>query len=239
MIKIALSYTGHSKLVQTTSPKIEMILLDSEYKQLHVPVQCKDYLNEVIATELDMEPRTIFGFTSEYSGRLLVGETFNIALKFLEGEFPLDYIESLGAMLAAIDSSRNFILSVIQTTEDKDIIVITSDIRWLAKPAYLSFYTLMLRMAMGYKGEALEDYYSTFITLDSSKICNSSDKYIAGASLHPFLIYLANGGEITQEYSDYQKTSQLHNNSGVSSYFQQALKSIVPNVIKEEEVNSL
>lgn len=238
MSKVTLDYSEHSKLCQTTSPKVEMILLNSEYVGLHVPVQCKDYFNEVVATELDTESRNVYGFTSEYTGQLLVGETFKIALKYLHGEFPSDYIDSLKAMLPILDSNRDFILSTVETTEDADIIVITSDIRWLLKPVYLSFYTLMLRMAMGYKGESLEEYYNNFLKLDSSLICNGGDKYIANARLIPFLVYLANGGEVDQKFSDYTSTYNLHNHSGVSNYFQNTLKSIVPNVTKKEKVNS-
>lgn len=235
--KVSLDYSDHGELCQTTSPRIEMIILNSDYVGLHVPIQCKDYLNEVVTTELDQKSRTVYGFTSKYSGQLLNNETFKIALKFLNTEeFPLEYIESLEVMLANIDSKRNFIPSTIETTEDKDIIVITSDIRWLSKPAYLSFYTLMLRMAMGYKGEPLEEYFNIFLTLDSSKICNGPDKYIANKSLIPFLNYLANGGEIDQKFSDYTETMALHNSSGVSNYFKQKLNSIVPNVKKEEAI---
>lgn len=230
-------------LNQTTAPKVEMVILNSKYETLHKPVYCKDYFNEFIATELDGKSRTQYGFISKRTNEFFVADTFKLALISRPIEYnkenflTIDYLADIIQVLNTAENNRGYIPTYIEATEDDDIVVLNSDIRWADKPVYFSLYTLLIRVAMGYNNhESLENYINNYV--NTGITCNYNDKYI----LRPctaFVNYLINGGTVNQSWNDYPETRDLHNNSGINSYFKKFsynIDKIIEDVSKKEAV---
>jgi len=245
-VEINLDFSKTSGLVQTLSPKIQMCMLSQHYQGLHVPIICKDYLQEFVATEIDGISRTIYGFTSEKTNLLFVGDTFNLAVverPACNYSISDEMLNGVLSLLHKFEDSRGFqrteAIRAKCTEKGPKGVVFKSDIKWLDKPVFVSFYGLLIRIGMNYNcKDDIESYLNSFTNLDSKTVCSSEDIYKSMRKEHvPFYIYLINGGDISQTWKEYleedpsEKKSpfqweNLHGNSGIVSYFNQHGNSI-------------
>lgn len=227
---VKVDYPNKTQLGQLHT-KVNLVLLDDNYKTLHQPVYCKDYFNEVFATELDKKKRTQYGFVSEkFPIDVMTRETFKFGLlsdskdgnnkliNVFEGD---QYVKGLLTLLNEIEINRGFNLTTIEDTTEPNVKVLHSDTKWMDTAVYFSFYTLMIRMAYNYDGTmTYPDFLAAFKSIDSSKKINGGEHY-AFASAIPFLIYLYEGGKVNQPWSSLLElnSSTLHNSSGLCTFY--------------------
>lgn len=236
---VLIDYPNQRELNQIPS-KTEYVILDDNYKTTHKPFFCKDYFNEIIATEIDGKVREQYGFiSSKLKFNLLDREVFKLAL-INKSSVNIDkYITGLLSMLNKADSNRGFNYTTIEKTTDQQIIVLTIDTNWLKVPVYLSFYTLLIRLAYNYNGEDIKDYlYNISPKIDSSKKIKWDDDFISN-NHKDFVIYLYEGGEVLQKWEDCINKSNdiLHNHSGLVTYFNNKYNKDL-NKLKEDVLNS-
>lgn len=238
---VIIDYPNERPLGQLTT-KTEYVILDgNNYKTTHKPFFCKDYFNEILATEYDNKSRIQYGFKSEkLEFNILDTKTFKLALINKSSVDINQYIEGLLLLLNQADKNRDFELTTIEETTDKHIIVLTVDTNWLKVPAYLSFYTLLIRLAYNYKGEDFNQYITTiFPKIDSSVKISSGDSMIYKGS-ETLMLYLFEGGKLLQKWEDYLDVSndRLHNYSGMNNYFRNKYKSDINKLKEDVEQNT-
>lgn len=231
---VLIDFPNKTHLIQLRT-KTEFSILDDNYKTTHKPFCCKDYFNEIIATELDGKSRRQYGFVSKkLEFDLLSKDTFKLALINNSSVDINKYINGI-KLLNQADKNRDYILTTIEETTDNNIIVLNIDTKWLSKPAYFSFYTLLIRLSYNYEGEEFNNYIKEIYP----KI-NSQDKIHGSESMNyntkeDILIYLFEGNNILQKWEDYldKSNSILHNNSGMISYYKNIYNGNI-NKLKED-----
>jgi len=195
--KVILEWPNKTSLIQLVTT-MEYVILDDNYQTTHKPFYCKDYFNEIIATELDGKSRTQYGFKSEkLKFNLLETTTFKLALLFKSGVNVEQYIKGFNLLIPQMDNNRGFIPTTLELTDDPMILVLNIDTNWLKVPAYMGFYMLMLRLAYNYEGQD----YKQFITTDfSSKTKINTNEFMSYNTHQDKMVYLYNGGELLQKW---------------------------------------
>lgn len=227
---VKIDYPNKTQLGQLHT-KVNLVLLDDNYKTLHQPVYCKDYFNEVFTTEIDSKIRKQYGFVSQkFPIDVMNRETFKFGLlsdtkdsngksiNVFEGD---QYVKGLLTLLNEIEINRGFKLTTIEDTTEPTVKVLHSDTKWMETAVYFSFYTLMIRVAYNYTGkETFPEFLNSFKTIDSSKKINGGEHY-AFSSAVPFLVYLYEGGKVNQPWSSLLEldNSTLHNRSGLCTFY--------------------
>lgn len=215
--KVTMEWPNNTNLSQLITI-MQYVILDDNYQTMHKPFHCKDYFNEIIATELDGKKRRQYGFKSEkLPFNLLETTTFKLALIFKSGNIE-QYIKGFNLLIPKIDSNRGFITTTIELTEDKKVLVLNVDTNWLKVPAYMGFYMLMLRLAYNYEGQDFNQFIKSDFKGKTDKI--NTNEFMSYNGHQDKMIYLYEGGELLQKWEDYLKkdNSTLHNDSGFITY---------------------
>lgn len=239
---IKMDWPNERTLAQNKS-LMEYVLVDDNYKTLHKPFFCKDYFNEIIATEFDGKERTQYGFKSEkLPFDLLKKDTFKIALLGVSGkniftdqnEFPKRIIN----LLNEVEINRGYNLSTLELTSNADHVVVSSDIKWMDTPVYMSFYGLLLRLAYNYEGGYTFNDFITKIMpkIDSSKSIKSGE-YMNYSSGIAMMNYLYEGGEVYQPWEDLLNVSthQLHDCTGMIYFYCNTYQKDLEKIKKDAE----
>lgn len=137
--------------------------LNDSYEGIHLGVCCKDFLNDIVWSELTKKSMSVHGQDSSYIGVLDKQEYLKIcmyAYKFKGITEPkLDKIDELGETLQAflneIELLKGFELSTVETHDNKFVIIFHKD--WISKIYLFSMFTLLCRIGMYYNGN-LEEY---------------------------------------------------------------------------------
>lgn len=236
---IVMDWPNNTQLNQITS-RVEYVMLDNNYKTLHKPFFCKDYFNEILATEVDGKSRKQYGFVSEkFPFDILKEDTFKLALLFKEGINREQYVNGLLYLLPQADANRGFEPVSIELPEDTGQIILNISTDWLQQPALWGFYTLLIRVAYNYQSEEFEDYITNIYSKYDSSQTVKSGEYMTYSQTIPFITYLFQGGQFVQSWEEQCKLdnmSILHNSSGMINYFNSYNKDL--NKIKEDVKNS-
>jgi len=242
---VTMDWPNDRTLNQNTT-KMEFVLVDNDYKTLHKPFYCKDYFNEIFATEIDSKVREQYGFRSEkLPVDILKQDIIKLALickkdNIFDAKF--DYINKMLDLLNKADLNRGYIPTTVELTTDPNVVVLNIDTRWASKPAYFSFYTMNIRMSFNW---TIGGDYNSFIVTDFKKTnsqnrINSSEYYCYDAT-EDFINYIFEGGLILQEWKEYlsENNDVLHNESGVNSYFGDKYGRNLNNLIEDVKNNSV
>lgn len=135
--------------------------LDDNYKGIHLGVCCKDYLQDILWSELTQKEMKVYGQTSTYLGILDKQEKLILCLTpytyDIKEEVILELSLNLECFLNEIELLKNFEFSCVNTDEKN--IVITFSKQWIEKPMLFSLFTLFCRFGLYYDGN-LEEYIS-------------------------------------------------------------------------------
>lgn len=137
-------------------------LLDDNYQSFHLGVCCKDFLQDIIWSELTQKEMQIYNQTSKYHGIIDKQDTLKLALypyNFGEYSETIDNLEELSlnlqAFLNEIEVLKQYNLSLVTCTNN--ILLIEFSKQWIEKPYLFSLFTLLCRIGLYYHGE-LESY---------------------------------------------------------------------------------
>lgn len=154
--------------------------VDKETIQLAQPISpCKDYLNDTLYCEmikvpfsacgLHSKPRNLFKNIKAYTYlafqimKAKNGRSFNTYTGYDAEVALLDQQETRDNIQAAMNKlEEEFGMkrrTKIYPSDQKGIYVAKIPIEWISSTYAISFYCLLFRNAMKYKGEALEDFF--------------------------------------------------------------------------------
>ena len=132
--------------------------LNEEYQPMNPPVCCKDFLQDVIYTELTGESLNIYNFKHKYQGFLKGKELLRLALYWTNDELTVDkFIEPTKNFLNDIEEKLGILKSNVYTDSTNKIIIIDFSSEWIKKPYLFSFFTILCRKGLYYNGN-LEEY---------------------------------------------------------------------------------
>lgn len=137
--------------------------LDDDYQGFHGGVCCKDFLNDIVWSELTQKSMCIYGQHSSYKGILDKQEYLKLCmypyLLNAQQEPVIKNIEvlkdNLQAFLNEIELLKGFELSTIEVHDNKFVIIFHKN--WISKIYLFSMFTLLCRIGVYYDGN-LEEY---------------------------------------------------------------------------------
>lgn len=132
--------------------------LNEEYQPMNPPVCCKDFLQDVVYTELTGEILDIYHFKHNYQGFLKGKELLKLALYWTNAELTVDkFIEPTKNFLNDIEEKLGILKSNVYSDSTNKIIIIDFSSEWIKKPYLFSFFTILCRKGLYYNGN-LEEY---------------------------------------------------------------------------------
>ncbi len=133
--------------------------LNDNYEGIHLGVCCKDFLQDIIWSELTQKSMTIHRQTSNYLGILDKQEKLILCLyphTLQPKPEDMEFMHSnLEAFLNEIEVLRDFELSEVYQEDNKFIIQFSK--QWISKPYLFSLFTLLCRLGLYYDGD-LDNY---------------------------------------------------------------------------------
>lgn len=156
MIKVNLTPKVSLNYIQNSNFDFNYVLLDENYKAVHTPFMCKDYLQDIFWSESTGKRISIWGL--HWSKGIFDIETprFNLGITYKGGNLK-QWIPHLQEFLNRFEEAQKIAPSIVSETDDDSIIVIEFDKAWTLNGPLLSAYTTMIRVCGAYRGgDALE-----------------------------------------------------------------------------------
>lgn len=155
--------------------------LDDNYKGIHLGVCCKDFLNDIVWSELTKKSMRVHSQPSSYIGVLDKQEHLKLCMypRLFNGiqEPIIENIEELRSNLEAflneIELLRGFNLSTVEVHDNRFVIIFHKD--WINKIYLFSLFTLLCRVGLYYNGN-LEEYLQNPY-LPNNKYLDNCDFY--------------------------------------------------------------
>lgn len=198
-------------------------LLNDNYEGFYLGVCCKDYLLDIVWSDLTQKSMTAHGQQSDYKGIIDKQTTLKLVMyPYMFNGLNEPKIEELEQLMVNLQGFINEIellmnieeLSLFEYSDNK--IVIEFSKKWIDKPYLLSLYTLLCRIGVYYDGN-LEEYLKNPYTAER-KYLDTCDSYYM--KLHyQKLLDIFNGKAIIEQpdWKDLQPGGQVHN-SGIFSW---------------------
>lgn len=156
-IKMYESLDMLSEIGQTMAVKYSFI--NKELEQVHTPVICRDFLHDIVRTNLTGDPANIYGLhynTKKHKGINL--DRLVMLLEFPKGFIPntvsimkcLHIIEGhMGLFEKNMHTYPTFVLNVsnLNILTGKKHVLLSSPGKWMSSPALLSLYTLLIKVS--------------------------------------------------------------------------------------------
>ena len=185
--------------------------LDTKLNGVHPPVFCRDCLQMVVWSEITYKSAGYSGFYY-VGGKLdLPKKRFKIALDYISAQKQVQLSEEqknkMKLLLHYFEDCMKIERSSFSMKNNDYYIVVESSSKWLQRPYLTSLYTLILRYALKFNREPIEQfiYYPSGLGSDEHYMRWSSD-----------VIKLTLAGEdLNQTYDDYLSDEDVYRNSGL------------------------
>lgn len=217
--KKEVNWLGRTKdIAEIYSSGMEYCLIDNKLNGMHPYIFCKDFISDVIWSEITLKPVRIYGFEWEPGKLNLLKKRHNIAIRNKDNN-----IQGNAANLLRFINDVEELMGIPKSKvsiDNKISIIINFSSEWTKIPCHLSMFLLLLRVGIFYT----EDYKSVkdFINIDNLKNIkglNTTNDYIYIKSANTLINDIFyNSIKISQKYEDYDSVSEIHNNSGIVSY---------------------
>lgn len=221
---INIQLSGQSLNQNRTS--VQYVLLDDEYNNLHDPVFCKDYFNEIFLTQITGKIYTQYGMTtSKFDYPIMDKEMFKLGIILNKGNDPVKFINNVLKVLNEMETYRGFKHTTIEVTTNDLQLVLNSDSKWFSNSIYFSLYTLMIRVAYSYDKHDMpfmEWFAKEFKLVDNANKLGVSDSMTYTTPTYiPYVEYLYKGGEVPMQWlgNEDLPSSTIHNCLGLYSYY--------------------
>lgn len=199
-------------------------LLNDDYEGIHLGVCCKDFLQDIVWSELTQKQMSIYGQTSTYLGILDKQDRLKLCMYpyyFNSIKEPnIENIEELGinlqAFLNEIEIIKGYDLTFIEIIDNKLIIEFSKE--WISKPLIFSLFTLFCRIGVYYDGN-LETYFKDmFNDFKNKPYLDNCDMYNIKNNKTLIYLFIENKLDITQkDWIDLQSSNEVHNSGFFSN----------------------
>jgi len=136
---------------QIPNHSFNFAMLDHNFKILHTPSTCKDYLQDMFWCEYTKHDADIYGMHWKPGIIDLTQKRFRLAL--FGGDVVLSEIKGyLQEFLNYFDDAQKIDRSVVMETTDPKILVVEFDREWTLSGPMLSAFTTLIRVSGPYKG---------------------------------------------------------------------------------------
>ena len=178
--------------------------LNDNYEGIHLGVCCKDFLQDIVWSELTKKSMSIYGQNSSYLGVLDKQELLKICIyPYLFNGVPLPVInninelaENLQRFLNEIEILKGYNLSTVYSLDNKIIIEFSKE--WISKPLVFSLFTLFCRFGIYYDGK-LTEYFEKVSLRNNVPYLYTTDLYTIQNNLSYIYIFLDNKCIILQK----------------------------------------
>lgn len=151
-ITVDLSPVNNFHYIQISNHNFNYLITDENYKALHTPTPCKDYLQDIFFTEYTGETSNVYGILWKRGMLDMSQEFFNLAM--MGGDYELESkVSQMEAILQSLDKAQGIPLSTVLPTTNPKIVVIKFHKDWTRNGPTLSAYTSMVRISAYYQGE--------------------------------------------------------------------------------------
>lgn len=211
-------------LSEAYSSGIKYAILDAEGNIRHKPIRCKDYIQDLYWSEiLNKGEIKQYGFKWDGNNTNPVSKQDKVSVVLIsDNETSLQqYKDNLQNLLNIVENTLDIPNSeVINSSScDKDIIVIY-DNKWSEKPYLLSMLYLLMRIGLYYKRNNNDIYevVDYLINKNANLLTNDVQQLLSINKNKKFEELFINNELQEQKWSDYDTTSNIHNNSGIMSF---------------------
>ena len=195
-------------LSETVDWGFRYMMVDKAGNGLHMAVQCKDFLTDVIWSEHMQEPINTYGFNYEPGLLDLEGERFSIAVTHpteIKGKAP-----NLQAFLNVFEASFGVREPChVEVANEGNALIVTFDRFWYKTPVLVSAFALFLRCGLWYKGGPILTFLKEGPKHDLSTLRRAEEK----------IAHLLNGVyPRDQAWNSYSDLMDVHHRSGLIGY---------------------
>lgn len=193
--------------------------LNDNYEGIHLGVCCKDFLQDIVWSELTQKTMIIYNQTSAYLGILDKQETLKLCIypylfngvkepKIANIE---ELAENLNIFLNEIECMRNYGFSIVFAEQETSRIIIEFSKQWIEKPMIFSLFTMFCRIGLYYNGN-LEDYlYNLYTDMTNKPYLDISDRGFMLTNIIYILLFIDNEVNITQpDWIELTTSDQVH-----------------------------
>ena len=166
-ITVDLNPVRNFQYCQISNHNFNYLLTDKDYRALHTPTPCKDYLQDIFFTEYTGEASEVYGLHWEQGMFDTSQEFFNLAI--MGGNYELESkIPQMEAILQSLDKAQGIPLTTVLPTNNPKIILIKFHKDWTRNGPTLSAYTSMVRIGAYYQGEEPMEFLKKMLSYSGS-----------------------------------------------------------------------
>lgn len=202
---------------QISNHLFEFMLLTEDYRVVHSPFECKDYLQDIFYCEHNNKKSSIWGLSWKKGMYDVDAKRFNMALS--GGSLELkDHAEPLQNFLNAFEDALDIEHTVISLTDNPKIIVLNFSRDWTINGPMLSAYTTLIRIAGAYKDGDVMQYllqirdkdieYPDYVEVEASRMRSNTLPKLAG---------LLEGKRPEHQWSDLNSIGESHD-TGIMAF---------------------
>lgn len=198
-------------VLQAYSCGLRYQFLDNKLTGIHSPVFCRDYLQLVVWSEITGRSTNHLGFYYCGGPMQLPKKRFKMGLDYIMANkniaFRPEQMNMMKLILHYFEDSMGIERSSFKLKNNNDFILVESSTRWIQRPYLTSLYTLLLRYALKYDGETMDEF------ILNPRGLYADSHYFRKASAVIKLILA--GEEINQTYDDYVSEESVYRDSGI------------------------
>ena len=202
--------------IQLTGVPMSMTILSPEFKQLHPPVMCKDYIQDAFWSEHTGKKADIYGFKWSPDKMSISEDRYNFGLEFTSADWAAK-IDMVISLLAAAEEKLGFKPSVLYDTDDKLKFIVNVSKEWVEQPIRISFLTLLFRIGTAYTpGEDIFEFLKA-VAEGKKTTMMSKDHGILKRGM-PRVEKMLKRDFLKQTYAQFTQSQEIHDMSGVANY---------------------
>lgn len=208
-------YDGPPMPYNELNAPMTFALLSPEYKELHPPVMCKDYLGDAFWSEKTKKDVDVYGFKWTPGQLSLKRETYAISLNF-DKKKDADRIANISSLINKWDQALGFEKTKILETSKSKTFVMVVDRRWMTQPMRVSLLTLLVRIGVAY--EKPDQHPADFLKevgTGELEIVADKDSDMARTVAEYCRKIFDSGKFPKQTYAQYDSYYGVHNGSGI------------------------
>lgn len=182
-------------------------------KQLHLPVICKDYLQDAIWSEHTKQSVGIYGFSWTPGKMSLTSRVYAMSVKLTKGEEKK--ADNMVALINHFDEACGFTkTTLLHDKDDKHMFALVLDKEWAKQPVRISLLTLLVRIGTAFDPREDPEKFLDAVSNLTRDTMYSYDRSMVERALPRIKKVLKEGFWPKQEYGDFDART-IHGMSGI------------------------